>query len=41
MSNQKLKKHTVLKEAIIGAFKRMQPQAIYYFKGQLTKQKSS
>tara|TARA_B100000579_G_scaffold391126_1_gene366113 strand:- start:422 stop:538 length:117 start_codon:yes stop_codon:yes gene_type:complete len=38
MSTKKSKRQTVFKEAIIAAFKKSQPQAISFFKGQLIKQ---
>tara|TARA_B100001996_G_scaffold51782_1_gene37014 strand:+ start:791 stop:907 length:117 start_codon:yes stop_codon:yes gene_type:complete len=38
MSTKKSKRQTVFKETIIAAFKKSQPQAISFFKGQLIKQ---
>ena len=38
MATNKLKKQAAFKEAIIGAFKKSQPQAISFFKGNLIKQ---
>ena len=38
MATKELKRQTALKEAIIGAFKKSQPQAISFFKGKLIKQ---
>ena len=38
MATNKLKRQTAFKDAIIEAFKKSQPQAISFFKGQLIKQ---
>ena len=38
MATKKFKKQTALKEAIIGALKKNQPQVISFVKGQLIKQ---
>jgi|TARA_B100000579_G_scaffold132687_1_gene107277 hypothetical protein len=38
MTTKKLIRQTVFKEAILESFKKSQPQAISFFKGQLIKQ---
>ena len=38
MATKELKRQTALKDAIIGAFKKSQPQAISFVKGNLIKQ---
>ena len=40
MVTKKLIRQTVFKKAIIGAFKKSQPQVISIFKGQLVKEKN-
>jgi len=40
MSTNKLIRQIVFKEVILGAFKKSQPQAISFFKGQLIKGKN-